>query len=99
MAVETNKYLCNFNLLNLLFKIKENIRSSKEEVHLMRKFYMGESPIHQEELIKFYTQHELNTAKHFWEIKHYLDLCNFLRLSSEHYLGENIMRRAELADI
>ena len=59
---------------------------------------MGESPFHQGELIKFYTQHELDSQT-FWEIKHYLDLCNFLRLSSKHYLGENIMRKAELADI
>ena len=27
----------------------------------MRKFYMGESPFHQGELIKFYTQHELDS--------------------------------------
>lgn len=57
---------------------------------------MGESPFHQGELIKFYTQHNLdNQLLPFLENK---TLCGpyFLRLSSKHYHGKNIMRRAEL---
>ena len=57
---------------------------------------MGESPFHQGELIKFYTQHNLD--KQLLPFLENKTLCGpyFLRLSSKHYHGKNIMRRAEL---